>query len=83
MLIVTRKVQESVLFEGIDRTDGCLQVTILQLGGGKVRLGVEVLRDSPVGLARPVPSAGLSTLRRLAPPSDDLLAPMRERAERS
>jgi carbon storage regulator len=50
MLIVTRKNQESVVVGGSDRFERMLKVTVLEIRGGKVRLGFEV--DAEVSVHR-------------------------------
>jgi carbon storage regulator len=41
MLVLTRKPQESVVVGGTDRFERLLKVTVLEIKGGKVRLGFE------------------------------------------
>jgi carbon storage regulator len=48
MLILSRKSRESVVVGGSDGFDRLLRVTVLDIRGGKVRLGFEVARDVPV-----------------------------------
>ena len=48
MLVLTRKCQESVVVGGSDRFDRMLKVTVLEISGGKVRLGFEADADVPV-----------------------------------
>jgi len=42
MLIVTRRIRQSVVVENLDGAQRELEVTVLQLGGGKVRLGFDL-----------------------------------------
>lgn len=48
MLVVTRKSQESVVVGGSRGFERLLKVTVLQIGGGRVRLGFEIDADVPV-----------------------------------
>ena len=48
MLILSRKTQESVVVGGSDRFERMLKVTVLDIKGGKVKLGFEVDADVPV-----------------------------------
>jgi carbon storage regulator len=48
MLVLTRKPQESVVVGGSDRFERVLKVTVLEICGGKVRLGFEADADIPV-----------------------------------
>jgi carbon storage regulator len=48
MLVLTRKAQESVVVGGTEGFDRLLKVTVLEIQGGKVRLGFEVDADVPV-----------------------------------
>jgi len=48
MLVLSRKSQESVVIGGSDCFDRLLKVTVLDVKGGKVRLGFEVDADIPV-----------------------------------
>ena len=48
MLILTRKIQESVVVGGSDGFESVLKVTVLEISGGKVRLGFEVDKEVPV-----------------------------------
>jgi len=41
MLVLSRKNQESVMVGGCDGFEHMLKVTVLEIGGGKVRLGFE------------------------------------------
>jgi carbon storage regulator CsrA len=41
MLVLTRKNQESVIVGGAGAGDPMLKVTVLEVRGGKVRLGIE------------------------------------------
>ena len=48
MLVLSRKTQESVVVGGSDRFERMLKVTVLEIKGGKVRLGFEADADVPV-----------------------------------
>ncbi len=48
MLVLSRKSQESVVVGGGDRFEQVLKVTVLEIRGGKVRLGFEANSDVPV-----------------------------------
>ena len=48
MLVLSRKTQESVVVGGCDGFEPMLTVTVLEIEGGKVRLGFEVDKDVPV-----------------------------------
>jgi carbon storage regulator len=48
MLVLSRKMQESVVVGGCDGFEPMLKVTVLEIDGGKVRLGFEVDKDVPV-----------------------------------
>jgi carbon storage regulator len=48
MLVLSRKSQESVVVGGCDRFEQVLKVTVLEIKGGKVRLGFEANSDVPV-----------------------------------
>jgi carbon storage regulator len=48
MLVLSRKTQESVVVGGSDRFERMLKVTVLEIKGGKVRLGFEADGDVPV-----------------------------------
>jgi carbon storage regulator len=48
MLVLSRKPQESVVVGGCDRFERILKVTVLEINGGKVRLGFEAHSDVPV-----------------------------------
>ena len=48
MLVLTRKSQESVVVGGSDHLQCMLKVTVLEISGGKVRLGFEADADVPV-----------------------------------
>jgi carbon storage regulator CsrA len=48
MLVLSRKMQESVVIGGCEAFDRILKVTVLEVSGGKVRLGFEVDSDIPV-----------------------------------
>jgi carbon storage regulator len=48
MLVLSRKIQESVMVGGGGGLDRLLKVTVLEVSGGKVKLGFEVDADIPV-----------------------------------
>ena len=48
MLVLSRKTEESVVVGGPNGFERMLKVTVLEIDGGKVRLGFEVSKDYPV-----------------------------------
>ena len=48
MLVLSRKTEESVVVGGPNGFERMLKVTVLEIDGGKVRLGFEVNKDFPV-----------------------------------
>ena len=48
MLVLTRKMHESVFVGGSTGFERVLKVTVIEIGLGKVRLGFEVDRQVPV-----------------------------------
>jgi len=48
MLVLSRKNQESVVVGGIDEVVPLLKITVLEIKGGKVRLGFEADGEIPV-----------------------------------
>jgi carbon storage regulator len=48
MLVLSRKINESVMVGGNDRCERTLKVTVLEIDGTRVRLGFEVDADVPV-----------------------------------
>jgi carbon storage regulator CsrA len=48
MLVLTRKAQESVVVGGVGGFERVITVTVLEIIGGKVRLGFEADADVPV-----------------------------------
>ena len=48
MLVLSRKNQESVVVGGSGSFDRLLKVTVLEIAGGKVKLGFEADADVPV-----------------------------------
>jgi carbon storage regulator CsrA len=48
MLVLTRKSQEAVVVGGSAGFERLLIVTVLEIEGGKVRLGFEIDKDVPV-----------------------------------
>jgi carbon storage regulator CsrA len=48
MLVLTRKIQESVVAGGAPGFERLLRVTVLDISGGRVRLGFEADADLPV-----------------------------------
>lgn len=48
MLVLSRKSREAVVIGGCNRFERMLKVTVLEICGGKVRLGFEADADVPV-----------------------------------
>jgi len=48
MLVLTRKIQESVVVGGADRFQRILRVKVLEIKGERVKLGFDVDADVPV-----------------------------------
>jgi carbon storage regulator CsrA len=48
MLVLTRKSQEAVVVGGSAGFERLLKVTVLEIAGGKVRLGFEIDKEVPV-----------------------------------
>jgi carbon storage regulator len=48
MLVLSRRSQESVVVGGAREVDRMLKVTVLEISGGRVRLGFDVPSDIPV-----------------------------------
>ena len=48
MLVLTRRTEESVVIGDPHTSERLLKVTVLGIGGGKVRLGFEASADFPV-----------------------------------
>jgi carbon storage regulator len=48
MLVLTRRIQESVVVGGADRFQRILKVKVLEIKGEKVKLGFDVDADVPV-----------------------------------
>jgi carbon storage regulator len=48
MLVLSRKTEESIVVGGADGSDPVLKVTVLEIKGGRVRLGFEADADVPV-----------------------------------
>jgi carbon storage regulator len=48
MLVLSRRLKESVVVGGADRFERLLKVTVLDINGGNVRLGFEADADVPV-----------------------------------
>ena len=48
MLVLSRRTEESVVVGGADGFHRILKVTVLEIKGGRVRLGFEVDADVPV-----------------------------------
>jgi carbon storage regulator len=48
MLVLSRKIQESVVIGGADGVHRMMKVTVLEIQGRNVRLGFEVDADVPV-----------------------------------
>ena len=48
MLVLSRKIQESVIVGGPGDPEHRLTVTVLEINGSKVKLGFEVNKDVPI-----------------------------------
>jgi carbon storage regulator len=48
MLVLTRKCQEVIVVGGANGVEQMLKITVLGIGNGKVRLGIEAAPDVPV-----------------------------------
>jgi sRNA-binding carbon storage regulator CsrA len=48
MFIVSRKSEESVIVDGFNCPKRALKVTVLEVKGGRVKLGLEVNAEDPV-----------------------------------
>ncbi len=48
MLVLSRKIQEAVIVGGGGGLDRLLKITVVEITGGKVKLGFEVDADVPV-----------------------------------
>jgi carbon storage regulator len=48
MLVLSRKMEESVIVDGFNGPERMLKVTVLGIRGDKVRLGFEVNKEIPV-----------------------------------
>jgi carbon storage regulator CsrA len=48
MLVLSRKMQEAVVVGGCDGFERLLKITVLEIEGGRVRLGFEVDKEVPV-----------------------------------
>lgn len=48
MLVLTRKCQEVIVIGGSDDVDPTVKITVLEVGNGKVRLGIEAAENVPV-----------------------------------
>lgn len=48
MFILSRRREESVIVDGFNSPKRALKVTVLEVKGGKVKLGFEVNADAPV-----------------------------------
>jgi carbon storage regulator CsrA len=48
MLVLSRKIQESVVVGGSDGFERVLKVTVVEISGGTVRLGFEIDKAVPV-----------------------------------
>jgi carbon storage regulator CsrA len=48
MLVLTRKIREAVMVGGAGAFQSLLKVTVLEIAGGRVKLGFEVDGDVPV-----------------------------------
>ena len=70
MLVLTRKSQESVVVGGSAGFERLLKVTVIEIDGGKVRLGFEVDKGVPVHrweVWERILAAGRSIAQRKAP----------------
>ena len=74
MLVLTRKSQEAVVVGGSDRFEHLLKVTVLEIRGGKVRLGFEV--DAAVPVQRWEVWERIQANGRPDPPAAGLAAPV-------
>ncbi|MFN0054036.1 MAG: carbon storage regulator [Planctomycetales bacterium] len=48
MMVLTRKVQESVVVGEEDSFDGLLKITVLEIHGNRVKLGIEADASIPI-----------------------------------
>jgi carbon storage regulator len=48
MLVLSRKTQESIVVGGTDRFERMIKITVLDIKGGKIRLGIEADEDVTV-----------------------------------
>jgi carbon storage regulator len=48
MLVLSRKIQESVMVAGASGLEQLIKVTVLDIRGGRVRLGFDASADVPV-----------------------------------
>ena len=48
MLVLSRKSRESVMVGGVSNFEQLLKVTVIEIRGGRVRLGFDVNADVPV-----------------------------------
>ena len=70
MLVLSRKIQESVVIGGCDGFERLLKVTVVEIEGGRVRLGFQVDKDVPVHrweVWERILAAGRSIAQRKAP----------------
>jgi carbon storage regulator len=74
MLVLTRKAQESVVVGGADGFERVLKVTVLEIQGGKVRLGFEAGDD--VTIHRQEVWERILALRGPTPPTESPAAPV-------
>lgn len=52
MFILSRRREESVIVDGFNSPKRALKVTILEVKGGRVKLGLEVNADDPIPIQR-------------------------------
>ena len=52
MFILSRRREESVIVDGFNSPKRALKVTILEVKGGRVKLGLEVNADVPIPIQR-------------------------------
>jgi len=74
MLVLTRKIRESVVVGGADRFQRILKVKVLEIRGEKVKLGFDVDPDVPVH--RLEVWERICATGRIAGPNHDAAAPV-------
>jgi carbon storage regulator CsrA len=73
MLVLTRKAQEAVVIGGADGLERVLKVTVLDVQGGKVRLGFEA--EASVVIHREEVWERMVAIRGPTPPTDSPATP--------